>query len=37
MKRGWETEAGCQTLDEDHSNMQNDTVVFSKIAVPSAK
>ena len=35
IETGWETEAGCQTLDEDHSNMINDTVVFSKIAVPS--
>ena len=35
IEMGWETEAGCQTLDEDHSNMINDTVVFSKIAVPS--
>ena len=35
IETGWETEAGCQTLDEDHSNMLNDTVVFSKIAVPS--
>ena len=35
IETGWETEAGCQTLDEDHSNMINDTVVFSKIAIPS--
>ncbi len=35
LTTGWETEAGCQTLDSSHSNMKNDTVIFSKIAIPS--
>ena len=35
LETGWETEAGYKSSEETNSNMQNDTVTYSKVAILS--